>query len=92
MKSVGKPDAANPHVRFDEREWETGAATSASNRAHSRLYHALIQPKVRGLPHSQQGVEPFLLLAQQAERAVQGDAFEPDAVPWPQLAKAVEIG
>jgi len=23
MKSVGKPDAANPHVRFDERRLET---------------------------------------------------------------------
>jgi hypothetical protein len=26
MKPVGKPDAANPHVRFDERGWETGGA------------------------------------------------------------------
>ena len=24
MKSVGKPDARNGHVRFDERGWETG--------------------------------------------------------------------
>jgi hypothetical protein len=24
MKSVGKPDAGNPHVRFDERGRETG--------------------------------------------------------------------
>ena len=24
MKSVGKPDAGNRHVRFDERGWETG--------------------------------------------------------------------
>ena len=24
MKSVGKPDAGNPHVRFDERGGETG--------------------------------------------------------------------
>ena len=23
VKSVGKPDAAIPHVRFDERRWET---------------------------------------------------------------------
>jgi hypothetical protein len=23
VKPVGKPDAGNPHVRFDEREWET---------------------------------------------------------------------
>ena len=24
MKPAGKPDAGNPHVRFDERGWETG--------------------------------------------------------------------
>jgi hypothetical protein len=24
MKPVGKPDAGNPHVRFDERGGETG--------------------------------------------------------------------
>jgi hypothetical protein len=24
MKPVGKPDAGNPHVRFDERRRETG--------------------------------------------------------------------
>jgi hypothetical protein len=23
VKSVGKPDAGKPHVRFDERGWET---------------------------------------------------------------------
>ena len=26
MKPVGKPDAGNRHVRFDERGWETGGA------------------------------------------------------------------
>ena len=30
MKSVGKPDAANPHVRFDERGGETGRRPQAS--------------------------------------------------------------
>jgi len=24
MKPVGEPDAGNPHVRFDEKGWETG--------------------------------------------------------------------
>jgi hypothetical protein len=24
MNPVGEPDAGNPHVRFDERGWETG--------------------------------------------------------------------
>ena len=28
MKSVGKPDAGNRHVRFDERGWETGQRMS----------------------------------------------------------------
>ena len=26
MKTVGKPDAGNRHVRFDERGWEAGTA------------------------------------------------------------------
>ncbi len=29
MKPVGKPDAGNPHVRFDERGWETGRSATA---------------------------------------------------------------
>jgi hypothetical protein len=37
-KPVGKPDAGNPHVRFDERGWETGRRSSVSARAHPRLY------------------------------------------------------
>jgi hypothetical protein len=53
VKPVGEPDAANPHVRFDEREMETeqgvilghrqpkGPGTrkaSLNDRATSRLY------------------------------------------------------
>src|ERR1019366_6332287 len=30
MKPVGKPDAGNPHVRFDERGWETGRRTTTA--------------------------------------------------------------
>ena len=37
MKTVGKPDAGNRHVRFDERGWETGRHL-VSTRAHPRLY------------------------------------------------------
>src|ERR1700758_1083530 len=33
MKPVGKPDAENPHVRFDERGAETGGCQSAPHRA-----------------------------------------------------------
>ena len=29
VKSVGKPDAVAPHVRFDERGWETGLYVTA---------------------------------------------------------------
>jgi len=29
VKPVGKPDAAAPHVRFDERGWETGLYATA---------------------------------------------------------------
>jgi hypothetical protein len=39
MKPVGKLDAGNPHVQFDERGWETGRnANRLSYRAHPRLY------------------------------------------------------
>ena len=31
MKSVGKPDAGNPHVRFDERGRETGYSAERLN-------------------------------------------------------------
>ena len=36
VNPVGKPDAVAPHVRFDERGWETGPM---SYRAHPRLYY-----------------------------------------------------
>jgi hypothetical protein len=29
VKPVGKPDAGDPHVRFDERGWETGQYATA---------------------------------------------------------------
>ena len=29
VKPVGKPDAVAPHVRFDERGWETGLYATA---------------------------------------------------------------
>jgi hypothetical protein len=39
VKPVGEPDAGNPHVRFDERGWETGRWHKApSYRAYPRLY------------------------------------------------------
>ena len=38
MKLVGKPDAGNPHVRFDERGLGNGTAIRVSTRARPRLY------------------------------------------------------
>jgi len=38
MKSIGKPDARNGHVRFDERGRETGRGFAVSTRARPRLY------------------------------------------------------
>jgi len=37
VQPVGEPDAGNPHVRFDERGWETGRLR-CRYRAHPRLY------------------------------------------------------
>src|SRR5262252_7580823 len=45
MKPVGEPDAVAPHVRFDERGWETGRWPLApSYRAHPRLYQMRSRP------------------------------------------------
>ena len=30
VKPVGEPDAGNPHVRFDERGWETGRSPATA--------------------------------------------------------------
>ena len=40
MKPVGKPDAGNPHVRFDERDGKRASLTG-QHRAHPRLYQAV---------------------------------------------------
>jgi hypothetical protein len=39
-KPVGKPDAGNPHVRFDERGWETGRP---KRRQHPRPSSTLLE-------------------------------------------------
>ena len=46
MKPVGKPDARDGHVRFDERGWETGRALSVRSRAHPRLYLTSLQQRL----------------------------------------------
>ena len=59
VKPVGKPDAGNPHVRFDERGWETGRRFGVRARAHPRLYKVLrrchrllVNVAVAGLLHN----------------------------------------
>src|SRR5215468_10470637 len=44
MKSIGKPDARNGHVRFDERGRETGRGFAVSTRARPRLYRRVQIP------------------------------------------------
>src|SRR5260370_40719198 len=41
LKSVGKPDAGNRHVRFDERGGETGHRYRASPRLYSSEFDKL---------------------------------------------------
>src|SRR5205823_1323862 len=44
VKSIGKPDARNGHVRFDERRRETGRRFGVSTRARPRLYNTHLLP------------------------------------------------
>ena len=39
MKPVGKPDAGNPHVRFDERGGETGRSCDTAPLLDSTGYY-----------------------------------------------------
>ena len=50
VKPVGEPDAGNPHVRFDERGWETERCRMAQATApilDYHLAHKLIERHVR---------------------------------------------
>ena len=58
VKPVGKPDAGNPHVRFDERGWETGRRSGVSARAHPRLYKSAA---ASGSANSTSPVTPFTI-------------------------------
>jgi hypothetical protein len=55
VKPVGEPDARNPHVRFDERGWETGrpflsvpAPVLDSTQAHWTVPAACLPDKLSG--------------------------------------------
>jgi hypothetical protein len=64
VKTVGKPDAGNPHVGFDERGWERGDGQLVAHRARRRLWklnrHDLLQVVREILQHNQ--VIPRVLL------------------------------
>ncbi len=46
VKPVGEPDAANPHVRFDERGVETGQGEACEAPATERVGKQLGEPKL----------------------------------------------
>jgi len=45
MKPVGKPDAGNPHVRFDERGWETERHAATALVLDSTTGSTLMPPR-----------------------------------------------
>jgi hypothetical protein len=56
MNPVGKPDAGNPHVRFDERGRETGRCHRARPRLYVRLDGAHHQ--WRKVPSGELSIDP----------------------------------
>ena len=75
VKPVGEPDAGNPHVRFDERGWETGRRMSRY-RAQPRLYrkHSKLRAKCRNIIENK-GCYWKL-------RSPSGRSTDCDAMPW----------
>ena len=59
MKSIGKPDARNGHVRFDERGRETGRRFVVSTRARPRLYNLKLNFRLCFLWHMRTTVYSF---------------------------------
>ena len=70
MKPVGKPDAGNPHVRFDERRLETELWRELRHR-HRRKQSETVQPRSLRPPRQsstllarwlrEQGVEAYVM-------------------------------
>ena len=73
VKPAGKPDAGNPHVRFDERGWETGQAawpapapnldSTAGSLSDDRIRPAARPPVLQG-----KGRSPCLLSSGSQQR------------------------
>src|SRR5664279_5746168 len=90
MKPVGKPDAANPHVRFDERGWETGRRCCASARAHPRLYRHSSKKRRRGRRRGNRGYPLGRPLGLVALQILSGPLLAEDRVYVDLGAEAVE--
>ena len=75
VKPVGKPDAGNPHVRFDERGWETGRRSGVSARAHPRLYKLTVGKFER---RQVSGIAVFLELSEMHSARTAFDTVSPD--------------
>ena len=76
VKTVGEPDARNPHVRFDERGWEPERATSRP-RPSSTLPTYLTRPlRISGLPRFPRVDRRLAKLPNSAVFAVNLDDFE----------------
>ena len=65
VKSVGKPDAVAPHVRFDERGWETGLHATAPV-LDSTIYHIFAKIFNRLLAEE---INPIKITPKEAEAA-----------------------
>jgi hypothetical protein len=59
MKSVGKPDAGNPHVRFDERGRETEQAASY---ATASFLDSTVALQIRPIGRCSNGHSPFTIV------------------------------
>ena len=72
VKPVGKPDAGNPHVRFDERGGETGRASDTAPLLDSTVLRTFSVLKIKDtLPHrrggSDHGTAPATTAVRKAE-------------------------
>ena len=89
MKPVGKPDAGNPHVRFDERGGETGRVSDTaplldSTTFRDRVVRLWLRPLRRRGQHDKTAWERMKRLA---------DDFLPKPRilhPWPEQRFAVK--
>src|SRR5712671_5803607 len=69
MKPAGKPDAGNPHDRFDERGLGNGTAIRVSTRAQPRLCRRLFRT-LEKLPTFEQSWNSVEMILDAADKSV----------------------